>query len=385
MRINRLLACIATAAATAAFSADLMIPMGTTTNVGNVTPTYDNVSCDGTLEIGYPAMVDANMSVMLGNCMLMYDVPMGTAMPSMITVIDNMSAMPTMGMFMGLPQGAMVVLGGMIYYIDYMGGDGNDVVLSTMMPMMMPPMMPMPMPQAGTNVQDMWWSPWENGWGMSLVAHGDSVFAALYVYDDSGKPTWYVMPSSAWSADHKVLTGSLYAPSGSPFFSYDAAKLKVGSTMGSLTITFQDYSNAILDYTINGMPGRQYVTREMFGTGAPMLQDRSDLWWGGSAQNGWGITVRQQQSSLFAVWFTYDANGNGVWYAMPGGTWTSENTYEGNVYRTTSSGWRTGYDQAKLQVLGAGTYRLDFSGSGAMFSYNVDGHAGTMPLAKEPF
>lgn len=387
MRIHSLLACAASLAATSVLSADLVIPMGTTTNIGAVTQSYGNVTCDGMLEMTYPAMVDATGSVMLdGSCGLVYDVPMGTMLPSTIVVIDNMGMMPTGGMFMGLPQGAMVMLGGMTYYIDYMGGDGNDVVLSTLMPTMMPPMVPNPMVLLpGTNVQDMWWSPSQNGWGMSLVAHGDTVFAALYVYDDSGLPRWYVMPAATWSMSHTVLAGSLYAPTGSPFFAYDASRLKVGSPVGALTITFQDYNDAIVDYSIDGMSGSRLVTREMFGSGATQLHDRSDLWWGGSAQNGWGITIRQQESTLFSVWYTYDATGNPVWYVMPGGTWTSDTTYEGNAYRTASSPWRSGYDASKLQVHDAGTYRLDFNGDGATFNYAVDGHSGTIPLVKEPF
>lgn len=388
MRIHHLLACAATAAATAVLPADLVIPMGGSTNIGAATQSYGNVTCDGTLEMTYPAMVDASGMVMLGgNCTLMYDVPMGTMLPMTIVVIDNMGMMNPSGMFMGLPEGAMVMLGGMTYYIDYMGGDGNDVVLSTMMPTMMPPMMPMPtmMPRAGTNVQDMWWSPSQNGWGMSLITHGDTVFAALYVYDDAGLPRWYVMPASSWDMTHTILTGAIYMPTSSPFFAYDASRLKAGSPVGSVTITFQDYNDAILDYAIDGMSGRRLVTREMFGSGDTLLHDHSDLWWGGSAQNGWGITIRQQQSTLFNVWYTYDANGNPVWYAMPGGAWTSGTTYQGHAYRTASSPWRSGYDQAKLQVQDAGTYRIDFNGDAATFTYDVDGHNGTIPLVKEPF
>jgi hypothetical protein len=389
MFIHRLLACAAAVAATAVLPADLMIPMGTTTNIGAMTQTYDNVSCAGTMEMTYPAMVDARASVMLSDCMLVLDVPMGTALPPMITVIDNMSAMPTSGMFMGLPEGAVVMLGGMTYYIDYMGGDGNDVVLSTMMPgSMMPPLMPMPMPmpKPGTNVEDMWWSPYQNGWGMSLVAHGEAVFAALYVYDDAGNPRWYVMPNSSWDSTHTVLTGALFAPTGSPFFAYDASRLKAGSSVGTLTITFQDYSDALIDYTIGGASGRKYVMREGFGSGAQLLHDPSDLWWGGSSQNGWGMTVRQQESSIFTVWFTYDANGNATWYAMPGGSWTASDTYEGRAYRTIGTPWiGNGYDQAKLQVMDAGSYRLKFGGDGATFTYSIDGHDGTLALSRQPF
>ena len=45
-------------------------------------------------------------------------------------------------------------------------------------------------PAVESPLQDMWWSgPAENGWGMSVVQHGDRLFAAIYAYDADGAPT----------------------------------------------------------------------------------------------------------------------------------------------------------------------------------------------------
>ena len=161
----------------------------------------------------------------------------------------------------------------------------------------------------------------------------------------------------------------------------------VGSVRGSLTITFIDASNATLDYAIDGNPGHKVIEREIFGNGAPSAVDYSDLWWGGTSQNGWGMTILQQGTTLFPVWYTYDANGNPFWYVMPGGTWNAAgDTYSGNMYRTTSSPWIVGrYDATQLSVISAGTYSLRFSGTGATFSYTADGHSGSMALVREPF
>jgi hypothetical protein len=221
---------------------------------------------------------------------------------------------------------------------------------------------------------------------MSLVQHNGTLFGAMYIYDANGKPTWLVMPSGTWDSTHTIYTGSLYTPMGSPFFGYDASHLVVGNAMGSVTITFQDANDAILDYTINGISGRKLITREIFANGSVVAPDRSDLWWGGLPQNGWGITILQQASTLFPVWFTYDANGAATWYVMPGGTWTSTDTYEGHIYRTTGAAWiGHDYDPTKLQVFDVGTYRIQFNGDAASFGYTVDGHTGAIPLVREPF
>ncbi|HSS26398.1 MAG TPA: hypothetical protein VLL50_00440, partial [Usitatibacter sp.] len=189
-----------------------------------------------------------------------------------------------------------------------------------------------------------------------------------------------------WDSTHAIYSGALYQPTGTPFFAYNAQNLQVGNAIGTVSIVFQDANNATVDYTIGGVTGRKFVTREIFANGAAVAPVRSDLWWGGSSQNGWGITVLQQATTLFGVWYTYDANGHPVWYVMPGGSWTAADTYEGGLYRTAGSPWvgKT-YDPSKLQVTNAGTYKFQFNGDSATFTYSADGHSGSVPLVREPF
>lgn len=388
MRLIRLLSCVLLLVAAPALAADLVISSGGSFNLGSTTQAFGRVSCMGTLELTPPAMVDATMSVTISGCTLHVDVPAGGMPAGDVTLIDNMGTMRVMGTFTGISQGMALNMGGQAFYMDYMGGDGNDVVLSripvpTMPEMMGGAMMPMPVP--GANVQSLWWASYESGWGMSLIEHGDSVFGALYVYDANGKPLWAVMPAGQWDASHTMLTGALYTPRGTPYFSYESSHLDVGAAAGSLSITFQDYNGAKLDYVLGAMSGTKYVSRQNFGTGATLYRDNTDLWWGGTAQNGWGITVMQQASTLFSVWFTYDANGAPTWYVMPGGAWTSPSSYEGHVYRTQGTAWAS-YDPKQLQVMDAGTYRITLIASGGLtFDYSVEGHQGTVPLSREPF
>jgi len=249
-----------------------------------------------------------------------------------------------------------------------------------------PPVTTPVIPGVSFTTQDMWWNPSENGWGMSLVQHNDTLFGALYIYDRNGKPIWVVLPGGSWDSSHAKFSGSVYKPTGTPYSAYNAQSLHVGNPVGTISITFQDANSAILDYTIAGVTGRKLVAREVFGDGAASTPNRSDLWWGGAAQNGWGITVLQQASTLFAVWYTYDASGDPFWYVMPGGAWTASDTYEGTLYRTMSSAWvESPYDASKLQVIPAGSFKFQFNGDGATFTYSADGHSGSLPLVREPF
>jgi hypothetical protein len=45
-----------------------------------------------------------------------------------------------------------------------------------------------------------------------------------------------------------------------------------------------------------------------------------DLWWSGSVENGWGMSVVQHRDQLFSVIYAYDAAGAPTWYVMSGGT-----------------------------------------------------------------
>jgi hypothetical protein len=236
--------------------------------------------------------------------------------------------------------------------------------------------------------QDMWWVGMaENGWGVSVIQHRDMLFSVIYAYDAEGKPTWYVMSGGEWNGARTAFTGAIYAPRGSPFTHYEAADFKVGEPVGRATLSVLDGANVTLDYTIHGVSGRKSLTRQGFGPvdTTPVL-DRADMWWGGVAQNGWGMALLQQYRTIFAVWFTYDADGAPTWFVMPSGFWIDAATYQGRIYRAAGSPWlgKT-YDPRAFRTTDVGTFRFRFDGEGATFDYTIDGRSGTMPLSRQPF
>lgn len=242
--------------------------------------------------------------------------------------------------------------------------------------------------EPAVGMQDLWWAgPAENGWGMSLVQHPSGVlFSVIYAYDAAGEPTWYVMPGGTWNADHSALTGSVYSPRGAPFSSYDASRFVPGDPAGTVTLAFFDANTAALDYVISGVAGHKNISRQAFGRPDGMFHPSlSDMWWGGVAQNGWGIGLLQQQGTLFTVWFTYGANGMPTWFVVPDGSWSDVNTYSGRVYRTTGSPWLGAYDPSKLVVTDVGSLTWRFTLAGASLAYTVEGIAGTMDLVRQPF
>ena len=245
-----------------------------------------------------------------------------------------------------------------------------------------------PIKASATPWQDMWWGgSAENGWGMSIVQHADTLFSVLYAYDAAGKPTWYVMPGGTWDADKRVYSGPVYFPHGTPFTDYRAADFSAGDPVGHATLRFVDGGNAELEFIVGATTVRKRITRQVFGLPEnATLTGLGDMWWGGPAQNGWGLAVLQQYRALFSVWFTYDAAGMPTWFVLPTGFWRDAQTYEGRIYRAAGSQWLgKAYDASAFRTTDVGFYRLHFANGALTFDYTIEGRSGTMPVVRQPF
>ena len=241
------------------------------------------------------------------------------------------------------------------------------------------------------NYSDMWWAgSAENGWGMSIQQHGNIQFNAIYVYDSSGKPTWYVMPGGIWNANFTTYSGLIYQPTSAPLNNYTPAQFVVGNSPGNVALNFSSSSTATMQYTINGVSGTKSISRQVFGSGsAPMTV--GDMWWAGTAQDGWGINLVQQGGIVFAVWYTYGPDGKPTWYVLPNGTW-SGTTYSGALYSTTGSAWLGAtYNANQLAVIEAGTLSFSFANAniGTMnYSFTAPPFAGTTQsknIVRQPY
>ena len=241
------------------------------------------------------------------------------------------------------------------------------------------------------NYSDMWWAgAAENGWGMSIQQHGQIQLNAIYVYDNAGKPIWYVLPGGMWNSDFTTYSGPIYQPASAPLNNYNAAQFQVGAPVGNISINFTSNSTAVLQYVINGVSGQKSIQRQVFGRGTSPITV-GDMWWGGTAQNGWGISITQQAGILFGAWYTYGPDGKATWYVMTDGTWTG-NIYTGAFFSTLSSPWLGAtYTPSQLQVVPAGTLTLNFSDANnatMTYAFNAGPFAGTTqtkPIVRQPY
>ena len=241
------------------------------------------------------------------------------------------------------------------------------------------------------NYSDMWWAgDAEDGWGMSIQQHGNIQFVAIYVYDNAGKPTWYVLPNGSWNSTFTTYTGPIYQPTSAPLNNYTPATFVVPPSPGTVTITYASASTATMQYTINGQSGTKAISRQVFGKGTAPLTV-GDMWWVGEAENGWGINLVQQAGAVFAVWYTYGTDGKPTWFVLPDGTWAG-NTYSGTMYSTTGSAWLgVVYNKNLLAAAIAGTLSFNFANANNAtmnYSFTAGPFAGTTQaksIVRQPY
>jgi hypothetical protein len=255
-------------------------------------------------------------------------------------------------------------------------------------------------PASGLSAQGLWWTApaaSESGWGINLAHQGDAIFATWYTYDASGKALWLTMVASR--VGNGVYSGTVNQTRGPPY-SDDPFNSSLVSyrAVGAGTLSFVNSDFATFDYTVNGVAQTKRLTRQAFGpmpactwgtqTSPSLATNYQDLWWNapGGSESGWGLSLVQQGSTIFAVWYTYDLDSSPLWLS---GTLTSAGAsrWSGNLYRTIGPPFSAvPFDPAAVVRTVVGNATLAFTdGSNGTFAYTVNGVARTKTVTRQLF
>ena len=260
---------------------------------------------------------------------------------------------------------------------------------------------PPPPPPPGLNFQALWWNApanSESGWGVNITHQGDILFATWFTYDSDGSGLWLVM-SDGRLAGTNTYSGALYRTTGPVFSSAVFSPSQVVATpVGSATFTFSDADNGSFLYTLNGITQTKPIVRQIYASPVPTCAADSsgagstnfqDLWWRSPAhsESGWGLNITHQGDILFATWFTYGADGRGMWLVMSEGRRTTGNTFSGALYRTRGPAFNASpWDRNQVVVTEVGSATLSFSDANSgTFSYTVDGVSQSKPITRQVF
>ena len=238
------------------------------------------------------------------------------------------------------------------------------------------------------NYQGLWWaSPAgsESGWGINFAHQGDVIFATWFTYDTAGKAWWLTMTANKTSDG--VYSGTLVRTNGTPFSAF--VPPATATAVGTATVTFSSGTTGTFAYQVNDgstsvATQTKAIALQTFGPlpmcvwGAqPKLSlatNFQDLWWAtGGAESGWGVNLTHQGTTIFATWFTYDANHDPLWYSVTAPQ-TAPNTYSGALLRTNGPAFSAvPFNPALVgrTVVGSATFNFT-DGNAGSFTYSVN-------------
>jgi photosystem II stability/assembly factor-like uncharacterized protein len=112
---------------------------------------------------------------------------------------------------------------------------------------------------------DLWWNPYQSGWGLVIQQRGGTAFTTMFVYDGSGDPTWLVVPETRFgtAVAAGTYTADLFTTTGPPYTGpFDPSKV-VATRSGTFALTLGE--TTWLTYTTNASsPPPVAIEREPF-------------------------------------------------------------------------------------------------------------------------
>ena len=243
---------------------------------------------------------------------------------------------------------------------------------------------------APRNFTGVWWkapAESESGWGINFAHQGDIIFATWFTYGADGKPVWFLILAFKTAAN--VYAGDVSTDTGPRFDSVPfPPNVNVDTVIGKATITFaEDGGSATFAYTVNGITQSKQIVRQAFfpdllppscaWSAQPNLAAATnfqDLWWADprGSESGWGINFTHQRDTLFATWFTYDADGKPLWFIVLADK-TAPGVYKGPVSTVAGPSFdAVPFDPVMVTETIVGDATLTFiDGNHASFTYTV--------------
>jgi hypothetical protein len=191
-----------------------------------------------------------------------------------------------------------------------------------------------------------WWNPLEDGRGFSLEKRGNNLFFAAFLYDISGRSTWYVSSGPA-SLEGTLYNGDLLAAAGGQTLGGPYSRFPTLTSAGALNITFNNARTGTIVWPGGTVPIQRFNIIPDGITATPVAGVPESGWWWNESEAGRGFFLEWQGNTLDIAGYMYDDNGNSVWYLTVGeiggtaaarsfaGTWWS---YTGG--QTLTGAWR---------------------------------------------
>ncbi|NJD87774.1 MAG: hypothetical protein FIB05_07155 [Betaproteobacteria bacterium] len=159
-----------------------------------------------------------------------------------------------------------------------------------------------------------WWNAAEDGRGYTIESTGSKIFFAAYLYDISGRSTWYIAAGPT-SLDGSLFVGNLESYSnGQTLTGAFRSPVRPPVLNGQVTLAFNDSTHGTMVWPGGTVP----ITRMEFGVGGvnavPQANQPENGWWLSGLDDGRGFFIEWQAGVAFMAGFMYDDTGAPVWY-----------------------------------------------------------------------
>jgi len=196
-----------------------------------------------------------------------------------------------------------------------------------------------------------WWNPAEGGRGYSIEVLGNHIVFASYLYDVSGRATWF-LASGNTSLDGSLYTGKLESYSGGQTLS-GSYHAPAGVAGQDITLAFNDASHGTMIWPGGTVPIERFNIVPGGLNLPPGGNQPESGWWWNPAESGRGFFLEWQGGQLFMAGYMYDDGGNPIWY-LSGNSTPSTNlqSYSNNWLQFGNGQTLTGTYRAPTQVNG---------------------------------
>jgi serine protease len=172
-----------------------------------------------------------------------------------------------------------------------------------------------------------WWNEQEGGRGFALEIRNGYLFLAGFMYEQSGRPTWFVTTGPMTDSTHYQGAMGLYG--GGQTLNGPFKVTSQTGDLGQIRLSFTGARNA----TINWPNGQSTaITRFDIVANSTLISQSGFTpeagWWWNNSEPGRGFAIEVQGDNLFVAGFMYDDAGQPTWYVSTG-KMTSPSSYSG--------------------------------------------------------
>lgn len=109
-----------------------------------------------------------------------------------------------------------------------------------------------------------WWNQNESGWGISITQQFDTLFAAMYVYNQSGQPVWYTAALRPVGTSASSYSGDLFATTGPYFGSVFNPAAVNARRVGTMTFNAPSFNAGTLTYSVDSVQVTKSISQLTF-------------------------------------------------------------------------------------------------------------------------